>query len=101
MVNAQQMEASLETGDFPKAIDLCIKCQQDTAKYQQFQSLRGLQSRFQESFERIEEKLDNALLVMCKQFNPEKYEKILIGSVPPPFFFLSFFMSDAGNLELK
>ena len=92
MTNNQQMEAALEVGDFPRAIDLCVKCQQDAARYQQFVSLRGMAARFQESFERVEERLDNSLLIMCKQFDPEKYEKILIG-------YFSFSPSQMANLK--
>lgn len=73
------MNEAMQKGDFPKAINLCLKCQTDLGKYQQFVALRGMETKFQESYEEIEDRLENALLIICNKFDSEIYEKILIG----------------------
>ena len=69
----------METGDFPSAIELSTKCQQDIFKYRHFQAVLEMSTKFQGINAQIESRIESYLVTICKKFEPRLYEGILIG----------------------
>eukprot|EP01137_Pigoraptor_chileana_P037684 Opistho-2@35159 len=73
----EELRRLLDEGNFPKAIDLCVRCQKAANAYKQLNCVREMGGKLQETFELIEDHLDGALKQMCVSFNPAQYELVL------------------------
>nr|XP_039271355.1 syndetin-like [Styela clava] len=69
----------MEEENYPEAIQLCLECQKVAVAYGQYNCIKDLSSKLQDTIEQIEEQIDVALSKMCNHFDSEMYEKLQVG----------------------
>ncbi|MDP2435516.1 MAG: syndetin, partial [archaeon] len=72
-----KLREAVENGDFPRAINICLKAQGSLPLFKHFVSIRGLSDTLEDSMVMVENRLDDALVNVCRDFDAERYEKII------------------------
>ncbi|KJE94282.1 hypothetical protein CAOG_008840 [Capsaspora owczarzaki ATCC 30864] len=71
------LNVALEASDFPTAIELCQKMQHTAQTHKQFTCVADMSYRLKDTYEQIEDRLDEALKKVANDFDVQAYEKVL------------------------
>jgi hypothetical protein len=67
-----------ESGDFARAVELCLECRQKTISLSAFVASRGLASRIQAAYSSVQKSLDSALSDSCREFDASHYKPVRV-----------------------
>jgi hypothetical protein len=65
-----------ESGDFARAVELCLECRQKTINLSAFVASRGLAGRIQAAYSSVQKSLDSALGDSCREFDASRYKPV-------------------------
>ncbi|UJR36882.1 hypothetical protein I4U23_029595 [Adineta vaga] len=73
----QRLKEMVKHEDFVGAIQLYSQCGNTVHQYKEYQCIRDLSSKLQDTLDFIEESIDVTLAKLCSHFNPHTYQSLL------------------------
>ncbi|ELR18216.1 uncharacterized protein ACA1_369590 [Acanthamoeba castellanii str. Neff] len=67
-----------DSGDFARAVELCLECRQKTINLSAFVASRGLAGRIQAAYSSVQKSLDSALGDSCREFDASRYKPAVL-----------------------
>eukprot|EP01117_Protostelium_nocturnum_P007743 TRINITY_DN2771_c1_g3_i1.p1 TRINITY_DN2771_c1_g3~~TRINITY_DN2771_c1_g3_i1.p1 ORF type:complete len:978 (+),score=333.39 TRINITY_DN2771_c1_g3_i1:163-3096(+) len=74
-----QFKEVLLSGDYPKAMDLCLECKNLINNCKHFKCVDQMTVNLTQNLKTLEKKMGGGLTEICRNFDANSYEKILIG----------------------
>jgi hypothetical protein len=75
----EELKKTIESRDFPRAIQMCLDAQGTAHMYAQFNCVAGMRKVIQDEYDNLVQKIDSALMDCClKKFEPQEYERVLV-----------------------